>query len=180
MVVFRGRAHMPHTKATVSNSFSPHLCPGARLCCTVTLRGRVARPDRNWGLLGRWCEPDFLHMSLGQGHQSTQVYLIPGCPCWPSRLTKIPGDWASSGKSSCGRNNLGLILPFSEPPLLLSALAHLLPDPPLGTHLLLPSTHTQSHTAHPVGSSLHPVCLPGKPPSSHPDQAPASACQHSP
>ena len=39
MVVFHGRAHMPHTKATVSNGFSPHLCPGARLCCPVTLRG---------------------------------------------------------------------------------------------------------------------------------------------
>lgn len=57
--------------------------------------------------------------SLGSS-RATQVFFIPGLPCWFPRTSEIPQDLASSGKSDQGCRAPGLILPFSELTLMVS------------------------------------------------------------
>lgn len=80
--------------------------------------------NENYGFVDRGDEPGSLRRNLRGGAfgiWDTQVFLIPGLPSQPRRSLEIPRDLAFSGKRCGGSSASGLVPPFSEPFLTLSA-----------------------------------------------------------
>lgn len=96
------------------------------------------------GFASRWCEPGSLRKSLGR--VVPRYFSSQDSPASPYRSPKIPGDQASSRKSGDSSRALSLILPFSEPPLKLSASS--LPAPLSGSALT--TSAQQSYIPHPA------------------------------